>query len=175
MSKGSPGGILGAHSPSWGDSTALFSVPWGKDFKSLLYCMWWLPKKLLHRTFLQSFFLWCSLCLCFFVKCLFFLCAIFPCLSITLSKTLCLLKSDMFVATTWQGRIISGMLPTVSLLLQGIATEVPLTDLFITDPNHISMCLPFTLCPTLPPFLPSIAYILSPLTHSVLCFLSSPH
>lgn len=58
MSKGSPGGIIVAHSPPWGDSTALSCVPWGKDIKSFLHCIWWLPKKKkkLHKTFLQSFF-----------------------------------------------------------------------------------------------------------------------
>lgn len=91
MSKGSPGGIIGAHSPPWGDSRAL-AVPWGKRHQilSLPYVVASRKKKK-RKNFTRLSFKGFSLvlpCLCFFVKCPSFLSPVFSCLSVTPSKTL---------------------------------------------------------------------------------------
>lgn len=162
VSKGSPGGIIGGPASSLGwKSTVLLSVPWGRNGRhqipSLLYMVAFRKKR--KNNFIRLSFRAFSLVMAFDSMCLWadylFLCAVSSPLSITLSKTLCLLKSDMFVAATWQGGIISRVLLTISLLLQGIATA----NLLITHskPQLILSplsSLPYTLC-VFPPSLTS--------------------
>lgn len=108
--------------------------------------MWWLlEKKRKGKNFTRLSFKGFSLvlpCLCFFVKCPSFLSPVFSCLSVTPSKTLCFLKSDFFVAATWQGGIIR-MLHIICILLQRTTITVLLANLVKSDLNHRS----FSFCP----------------------------
>lgn len=83
------------------------------------------------------------------MKCPSFLSPVFSCLSVTPSKTLCFLKSDIFVAATWQGGIIR-TLHTICLLLRRTAITVLLTNLVKSDLNHRSL----SFCPVPCPFPP---------------------
>lgn len=107
--------------------------------------MWWLLEKKRKGKTSQGYpskdFLWYCL-VCFFVKCPSFLSPVFSCLSVTPCKTLCFLKSDFFVAATWQGGIIR-MLHTICILLQRTTITVLLANLVKSDLNHRS----FSFCP----------------------------
>lgn len=165
MSKGEPWGYR-----VWGSQSSLrgqhsFSVPWGKDMKSLLYCMCGFLQKKENFTGLSfkdfslvlpvSASLWTTH---FFFVVVFFFVQTSPVSQSLLYKTLCLFKSDMFVAATWQG---------------GMKTRMMVT-LYHSSCHHRSKT-EMSLCPTLLRFFPSIAHIFSPLSHPVLGFPSLPH
>lgn len=141
-----------------GTAQLFFLFPGGKDIKSPLNSIWCLHKKKKIQPYLTSkisLVLPLSLFLCEMPS--------FPLYNLFLSLN----QSLWRVVTTCEGKIMR-MLLIVPLLLQGIATTVPLTDLWITV-HHVSPSLSVLRCLFFPLSSPPLVH-LSPILSSVFPF-----
>lgn len=122
-----------AHDPPWRDSTALFSVPWGKrhQIPSQPYLVSSYIKKP-SQDLTSKICLWSCLGPCVFVKCHGFLCTMF-----LVSPSLCLTCCYHLRGYNNKGDVAYRI-----AFIAGNCHHRPV--------NHSSPCFPFALCPTLP-------------------------